>query len=490
MKQPIVRFLVALIVGVTIASCGTRLPDSRFEATASRVTTADRSDDPSDSVAALADDLPADETTDTSSVGRSDGSPVAGPTDSGVSTQDAKNTASDVGITATTITLGNITAENGVLGDAFAPAVRGMRAWAAAINAAGGIRGRQIILKTCDDRESRERDLACAQRLVEQDKAFALVGTNTRTLGGSAQYLADRKIPVIGIPITNAFYRYPTFFGAYPSGYPRDGKTVGQAGKIYATSGIYRWFKQNLGITQAAVLAYDITESKQAGDNFAKGLQLEGVGVTQYSVSFAAPSFDQAVADMQRRGVQIIFDTMDDGANRKLCDTMQRREFKVKAKVSTVVSMGAAVGNNYNDTCRNSVYVPSQSLPYTQTSNPEIAKFRQAFAKYQGEYPLHQWALEAWILADMVGEYLDGPAPTRAGLVDFLNAKRQYRGPSNVLVGLDWAVQDYTKPSAVDCFTIVRWLDSEGGWVTTPDKFPFCYPDAHQYGGAALDQGN
>ena len=42
------------------------------------------------------------------------------------------NQASDVGITATTITLGNITAENGVLGDAFAPAARGVRAWVAA----------------------------------------------------------------------------------------------------------------------------------------------------------------------------------------------------------------------------------------------------------------------------------------------------------------------------------------------------------------------
>ena len=67
------------------------------------------------------------------------------------------NQASDVGVTATTITIGNITAENGVLGDAFAPAVRGLRAWVQATNAKGGINGRQIILKTCDDREDRAR---------------------------------------------------------------------------------------------------------------------------------------------------------------------------------------------------------------------------------------------------------------------------------------------------------------------------------------------
>src|SRR5205085_12173151 len=141
------------------------------------------------------------------------GTPAApGRTASG---QSAANTASDVGITATTITIGNITAENGVLGDAFAPAVRGIRAWVAATNARGGIRGRKIILKTCDDREDRSRDLQCAQQLVERDKVFALLATNTRALGGAAQYLADHEVPVLGMPITNSFYRYPTFFSMY-----------------------------------------------------------------------------------------------------------------------------------------------------------------------------------------------------------------------------------------------------------------------------------
>ena len=36
-------------------------------------------------------------------------------------------------------------------------------------------------------------------------------------------------------------------------------------------------------------------------------------------------------------------------ANRKLCDAMARRSFKVEAKVSTVVSFGDKVGKTYND---------------------------------------------------------------------------------------------------------------------------------------------
>ena len=402
---------------------------------------------------------------------------------------DGPNTASDVGITPTTITIGTIVAENGVLGDAFAPTARGMRAWAAAMNAAGGIHGRKIILKTCDDREDRNRDLQCAQQLVERDKVFGLIGTNSRALGGSAQYLADHEIPVIGEPITASFYRYPTMFSVYQNGYARDGKTVGYKGQLVNTSGIYRWFKQNLNISKAAVFAYDIDESKQAGDFMKKGLELEGFSVTQYIVSFAAPSFDQGVAQMQREGSQIIFDAMDDGANRKLCDAMERRRFSVKAKVSTIVAMGDNVGNNYNDTCRNSVYIPGQTLNYQQTSVPEIAKFRQAYKRYQPGLPVHQWALEGWMIGNLFKSYADTSSPTRKGFVSYLNGLRSWKG-DGIDVGLDWGKVDPAATKVNDCFTISRWLDSENGWTEATNRFPYCVPDANQYLTPASEQGN
>ncbi|MEO7428043.1 MAG: ABC transporter substrate-binding protein, partial [Acidimicrobiales bacterium] len=213
--------------------------------------------------------------------------------------------------------------------------------------------------------------------------------------------------------------------------------------------------------------------------------------VTSYAVSFAAPSFDQAVADMQNKGVQIMFDAMDDGANRKLCDAMARRQFSVKAKVSTIVSMGDSVGNDYNDTCRNSVYVAGESMPYTATAIPAIAEFRAAFARYQPGQELHQWALEAWAQATLIGDAVRamGPAPTRKGLEDYFRGLRKYTA-GGIMGGLEYVPLDYSTPTAQDCFGIARWLDSKGGWVQATDKFPFCYPDAHQYGTPALEQGN
>jgi branched-chain amino acid transport system substrate-binding protein len=309
-------------------------------------------------------------------------------------------------------------------------------------------------------------------------------------MGGAAQYLNDKGIPVIGMPITNSFYRFPHFWSGYPTGYARDGKTVGYNGQIMSLSGIYRWFKAQLNVSKAAVFAYDIDESKQAGNFFVKGLQLEGYQVTSYTVSFAAPSFDQAVADMASQGIEIIFDAMDDGANRKLCDAMARRTFSVKAKVSTVVSFGDAVGTAYNDTCRNSIYIAGDSIPYTATQVPAVAEFRTAFAKYQNGYPVHQWALEGWAQATMVAEGIKsmGAAPTRKGLEDYMRGLRKYTA-GGIMDGLEYVPIDYSKPTNEDCFTVARWLDAKGGWVSATDKFPYCYADAKQYPSPALEQG-
>jgi branched-chain amino acid transport system substrate-binding protein len=479
-----------------LAACGTRLPDSAFSTSAQQRVASNGNGDSTGF-----DDGSGDETTDTTLVaeggggGTSTGSGSNSSSGSGNANgtpgakDDGPNKASDVGVTEKTITIGTIVAENGVLGDAFAPTARGMRAWAAYQNAHGGVHGRQIILKTCDDREDRNRDLACAQQLVEKDKVFAMIGTNSRSFGGSAQYLADHEIPVIGEPITNSFARYPTMFSIYQNGYPRDGKTVGYKGQLVNTSGIYRWFKQNMGISKAAVFAYDIDESRQAGEFMVKGLELEGFSADLKVVSFASPSFDQGVAEMQSKGTEIVFDAMDDGANRKLCDAMARRNFQPKVKVSTIVVMGGRVGTDYNDTCRNIVFVPGQTLNYQQTSVPEIAKFREAYSKYQPNLPLHQWALEGWLMGNLFKSYAASAAPTRKGFVSYLNGLRDWKG-DGIDVGLDWGKTDPSASRVKDCFTISRWLDAKGGWTEATQGFPYCVPDAYQFFTKPSEQGN
>ncbi len=500
------RLAVAMAVGaLVVAACGTQLPDEAFAPT-QEIVAVDGQEGDTASDAGGTDDTGGSTTTtaaggDGGGGGGSGGDDAAGGGDevasggSGEATGGddggGPNQASDVGVTETTIRIGNITAENGVLGDTFAPAVRGLRAWVQATNAAGGIRGRKIELFTCDDREDRTRTLECARRLVEQDKVFALVATNTRALGGASQYLADQDVPVIGFPINNAFYRYPEFFTIYGTSYERNGETVGDDGDLVTLSGQFRWLKQNLDVSKAGVFYYDVAESTQAGKNFARGLEAEGFDVAEYTVSFAAPSFDQAVADMERRGVEIVYDAMDDGANRRLCDAMSSRDFEPVAKVSTVVILGDGVDANYDETCRNKLFVPVESRPYTQTSG-EIGAFRDAYTRYQPGLPFHQWALEAWAQGNIARDAIEsmGPAPTRDGFIEFLDTMPPNDG-GGIMIGTAFGPDqpDVDAPTNKDCFGFARWLDSKGGWHLA-SEFPFCYPDAKTLRSPASEQGN
>lgn len=395
-------------------------------------------------------------------------------------------------MTETTLKLGAIVAENGVLGDAFAPAARGIRAWVGAVNAAGGIHGRKVELATCDDREDRSRSLSCAKRLVEQDQVFAIVVTNTRALGGAAPYLAERQIPVFGIPINNAFYRWSNFFSIYGGPYARDGNEVGHQEQLRSMSGHYRWFKENLGVKKAAVVAYDVKESAQAGAFIAKGLELEGYEVNTYTVSFAAPSFDQVVADMQRKGSEIVFDAMDDGANRRFCDTLARRGYRVKAKVSTIVAMGQSVGQDFNEQCRNVIYISGSSVAYSQTQVPVVKEFRDAYDRYQPGQELHQWAFEAYVLGKVFAQGMEalGPAPTRRALIDRFNARADDVVIEGALISQAYQPADFSAERAKHCITIARWRDDAGGYVQATDPFPLCYPDAHQYFTPVAERGD
>src|SRR5438270_3323706 len=73
---------------------------------------------------------------------------TAAPGGSGAA--DGPNQASDTGVTENEIVIGNITAIDGILGDAFAPPLRGLQAFVQYTNDHGGVHGRKIRLEICN----------------------------------------------------------------------------------------------------------------------------------------------------------------------------------------------------------------------------------------------------------------------------------------------------------------------------------------------------
>ncbi|MFA5889839.1 MAG: ABC transporter substrate-binding protein [Actinomycetota bacterium] len=110
-------------------------------------------------------------------------------------------TASDVGVTATTIKIGHIGDFTGQARAFFGPQLDSLNAYIADLNAHGGIFGRRVqLVYYSGSYQSPDQVLAAARRLVEKDKVFAVVtqsgldNANTSAM----RYYNENGIPCIG----------------------------------------------------------------------------------------------------------------------------------------------------------------------------------------------------------------------------------------------------------------------------------------------------
>ena len=405
------------------------------------------------------------------------------------------NTASDQGVTATSIKVGNITAIGGAFGpEAFGVSLRGLRVYFQAINDRGGINGRKLILDTCDDREDGSQDLACTIKLNEQDKIFMFLANNSEVTARSAGYEYKNNIPDLGFPLNNGYDKYPNMYSLYGNQNPRDGKQVGVNGTRYLQSGLYRWFKEQRHVDKAAVFFYSIPVSQQAGYAEENGAKLEGIntvyegGGSHAGENPAAPSFDTDVVNMKAAGVNAVFDAIDTPANQKLCQAMDRQGFTVTAKVSTVEVWGQLVGG-WSAPCRNSVYVGGVGADsYADQANPGVAQFRGEFAKYCPGCPLHQWSLDAWAGSQMTADGIAsmGANVTRVGFEKWLDGLKEYNN-HGLVVPLDYQKVDFSKPRP-ERFLVAQWQDSAGTYVSSaPLGTTYVAP---WYGTPASDDGS
>lgn len=381
------------------------------------------------------------------------------------------NTASDVGVTPTSIKVGNIVSRGGPLGpNQFTPSFYGANAFFEQLNAQGGVNGRKIEFVTCDDREEGGQNRQCAERLIN-GKVFAFVANNSRVHFGAKQIDAAGVPDVGGFPVGYEYFKYPHLFPLYAATmghYPRNG-TTGWDGKLSTGDGPYKWMVADQGVKSVAVLYYSIPISKSEGLNQARAAKSYGAKVTEFEINPALPGWDSIVAQMRSAGVQGILNSIDNVGNQNLCTALDRAGYQVKIHMLTVAGWTRAVGSDYSSPCRNNIYSFGFSLPASVLSNPEVAKFRDVTTRLYGEDFVgagHQWAFEGWLAAKQFTEGVAsmGGNVTRKGLMDWYNGLRDH-DMGGLLVKGDYEPFRPTdgQPSN-DCFSVVRWSDDIGDY--------------------------
>jgi ABC-type branched-subunit amino acid transport system substrate-binding protein len=486
-----VRRLFVLVTACALLSgCGTRLPDRAF-------TVADGAQSavsaPSPTSAATA--MPG---ASTGSAAPAPVSPVLGSDlrvapGTGVARPGGpRNSASDVGVTPTTITLGTISSRsNSFDPGAFVGPQYGVEAYVDEINRRGGIAGRTVRLVACDDHGDGGRDQECVRQLVDGTKVFALVGNAIFNYAG-ASYVQANGVPDVGSqPIDTAYDRYSHLWDIYGEAYPRNG-TVGYNGQLEGGTEVYRFFKTRFPREplKAGVVYYNQADSQRYGGNLVRGLQAEGYTVYAKEINFALPDYDSAVLDLKAQGVRYVYDALDSGGNQNLCASMDSNGLsgQLKAKVTTTQSWTDSVRTEYGDSpkCRDVIWATGNTRSYDDTQYAGVASFRAAMARRHTDGPaqLSEWALEGWAVSQWLADAMSscGALLTRRCVETYMGRAAAYDG-HGLLTARSFQKMPH-RSHYPTCINVARWQDSarggKGGWVTqVPDMNSNC-PDVQE----------
>ncbi|WP_327427624.1 ABC transporter substrate-binding protein [Streptomyces sp. NBC_01236] len=376
---------------------------------------------------------------------------------------------------AAPIRVGIITsATSPVGGSVFTGPRDGAKAYFDRLNSRGGIDGRRVEERLCDDGGSGVGNNECVHKLVDEDQVVALVATTALDYAGASR-VSHAGVPDIGgQPIGPAYDTYPHLYGIYGSLASRDGE-VGWGGKLYGGTEVYRYFKREQGARTAAVVSYNQSASAAYARLVTQGLKAEGYKVVTEQVDFALPNFRAAAADLKEQGADLVFDAIDTHGNAQLCKAMDDVGAKVIAKVTNVQNWTSTVPSDFKDSprCRNVLWATGSSRNYEDTSDAAVREFRDATKglKEHSQWQLEGWAAAMWF-AD-AAKSCGGVGVTRACVDDFMNHGEPYAA-SGLLIPVSYERLAEPPKTRRACLSVARWQDGRG-WVSQGNMNTNCF---------------
>lgn len=336
--------------------------------------------------------------------------------------------STDVGVTADSITIGNVSGLSGPVPGLFEGAVNGTNAYVAYINSRGGVFGRKLKVAVGDDQtecgtnQNRYRDLS--------NKVFAFVGSFSLYDDCMAKVVGPTpKVPLVQYALSTQANDLPNLFSPSPT-------LPG-----YAT-GMFQYWNSVYGAkTKKIGSIYSRTGSAEASYRAIQKAS-ESVGweyVYERGAAAAEQDFTADIVRMRQEGVEIVFLLATNAANvariKKAADSQSFRPIFIApvafdpAFIQLVGGPQAAegiVGHNLfalNFTKDDAAVIPEVAL-YQEWMRRNDPKANQDLFSVFG------WAAGALFVQALIAA---GPQATRASLLAELRKVRSFS--ANGLVG-------------------------------------------------------
>jgi ABC-type branched-subunit amino acid transport system substrate-binding protein len=333
-------------------------------------------------------------------------------------------TASDTGVTPSSIKIGYITPQSGVAASTFKGGDQGALARIKLQNAQGGIDGRKIQLVTADD--GNQSNKTAAQDLVENQNVFGVIDLSPFLAGEGTTYLNQHGIPVTGLAFGSEWGQAPNsnmFSYTAPAATPFDGKN-------YTNDGLAKFLKSS-GVTKLATLAFGISEASTLSIRAVEAAS-KSVGIKpcyeNFSVQFGQTSFTTEALAIKQAGCDGVVTSMVDASDVGLGAALAQAGVTAKTFYYTGYDQSILDDPNASTALEGAYFnaMPNFTNPTSATKSMLAAIRKYAPAVPKGIPSLGVFG--SYYAADLMirGLQLAGQNPTRPAFISKLRAESAY----------------------------------------------------------------
>jgi branched-chain amino acid transport system substrate-binding protein len=345
---------------------------------------------------------------------------AAGGTDTGT----AAATCNSPGVTASTISIGDLLPLSGAGVTQRAGWDDGVKARFAAQNDAGGINKRTVSVVTDDDKSTASGSLDSAKDLVENKGVFSILESPLQD--GALDYLLSQGVPDVGWSTTDVGAKHDNFYSITGAVIP--GTT---------TTALAQFIKDQ-GASHVADFTVADPQATTAGQAFIKAAQQVGISVdySRFNVPFVPGDFTADAQAMLSKHIDSATLAITNNVGIALYKAAKQAGVNFKAFVFpnfydpvAIQQVGADVAGSFTGL---------NAAPF-ELKLPETVKFQAAMAKYVPSGKVNLLAMTGWLAADFSIEVLQklGGCPTRDAFISTMKTKT-YDGHGTIGATIKW----------------------------------------------------
>lgn len=358
------------------------------------------------------------------------------------------------------IVIGNIGTYSGGSSDPWGPGARAVQAWAADINAKGGLKGRQVKVIVMDDQMNPGRARSQMKSMVEEHKIVAVVGamTNDEQLNAWRGYVEEKGVPVIGGSCQPAWEGSPVLFRQCPStrtvvfGTAKLGAKHGKGNKL---GGLFCTESDACSAVEKQL--FDDGDAKRAGlDPRYRG-----------RISVFGTDYTSECIQARNSGVELLLVAADAGTVARVASSCRRQNYTPQfLELSSTVQLDTVTKPGLND-----VLVGMPVFPFTGLSTPAYREFDAVWKRYGGGKAVAPASALGWASAKL----FEKVAKAAGGDISRESLLKQLRGVKGERLGGLTAPMTFGPKGAVDTNCVFFMRGNNGKWAAPNGDKPFCW---------------